>query len=392
MQSVCSLALEQVNVYLAGTRGYALERLSGQNGLAALAMGGVGIGLVVAAPLIFPRFFADSSFGLLLLAGLATPFILHTNSSNGLLTIQGQVTWPFLSRVVGGVFQTALVTVLYVSHRLTPALVLAVVLVAAIINWIMVADRLEGPALFRVGWDNRLLRDTLRHALLIHSGMVLWFLHLRADMFMTKGMLGIAALGQYSLAVTLAETTLLLTDSLSRAILPRQMSNTAEQAGRLSLRAARTNFLVGLIAMLGWVVCGPWLIPLCFGSAFRAAYWPLIALMPGIAFVGMQQVCGGAVLRDASAWKFPAIYSVSLVLNIVLNFFLLPVLGTAGASIASSLSYGVGLMMFLRWTARLAKESWWEGLIPRKADLTQLYGAAIHSFESLAANIRAQEN
>ena len=377
------LSLEQINVYLTGTRKYTWRRLSAQNGLLALVMGTLGIGLVLSAPALLPGFYAGTSFELFVLAGCAIPFILHINSCGGLLTLQGRVAWPFLSRFVAATVQAVLVVALYVFHRLTPSSVLASFLAAAIVNWIMVAGGLEGRWLLRIGWDGELLRDTLRQTLLIHCGMVLWFLHLRADLFMTKGRLGLAALGQYSLAVTLAETTLLLTDSLSRAILPRQVAGETAAAAALSLRASRTNLMVGAIAALGWLISGPWLIPFCFGAAFRPTYLPLIALMPGVAFVGMQQVCGGAVLRDGKPWKFPAIYSVSLTFNIILNLILIPAVGIAGASIASSISYGIGLIMFVRWTARLANKSMWEGLIPRKADVAHLYQTVAHDLAIL---------
>ena len=49
--------------------------------------------------------------------------------------------------------------------------------------------------------------------------------------------------------------------------------------------------------ILAWVVIGFPLIVFTFGRPFADAYLPLITLLPGIAFMGMQRVCGGPVLR-----------------------------------------------------------------------------------------------
>jgi O-antigen/teichoic acid export membrane protein len=276
-QTLCMLSLEQVNVYLFATRKYTEHQLSSQNGLLALVMGAFGVICVLGAPALLPGVYTGISVDLLLLAASAIPFLLHLSSSGSLLTLKGRVAWPFVSRLAGAAVQAALAIALYRYGRLTPSLVLESYAGAAIVNWVIVAAGLEGRRLFRIGWNTELLCETLRHTLLIHCGMVLWFLHLRADLFMTRAKLGLAALGQYSLAVTLAETTLLLTDSLSRAILPRQVMNDTAAAAALSLRACRTNLMVGTLATLGWLVTGRWLIPVCFGDAFRPTFLPLIA-------------------------------------------------------------------------------------------------------------------
>ena len=77
--------------------------------------------------------------------------------------------------------------------------------------------------------------ESSRHSLVLHVGMALLFLTLRVDMFLVKGILGVSALGLYSLAVALAETVMLATDSLSIALVPRQMGGTIREAATTAL-------------------------------------------------------------------------------------------------------------------------------------------------------------
>jgi O-antigen/teichoic acid export membrane protein len=203
--------------------------------------------------------------------------------------------------------------------------------------------------------------------------MVLLFLHLRVDMFMLNSMAGATALGVYSLSVTLAETIMLGTDSVAIAILPRQMGNSLEEAARLALRAARITILVSAAITAAWAVVGFPLIVLTFGRPFSGSYLPLLALLPGIAFMGMQRVCGGPVLRAARPGRIVWINVLGLACNVVLNLWWIPAWGPAGAGAASTCSYALSALLFLRWTARLGDAAFPASLLPRPADAREAW-------------------
>ena len=250
MVAICKLGLEQANVFLLGTRGLSIDRLSGQNGLVAVVAGMLGVVLLLLAPSVLRTLFADTPVFLLLLGGLVIPFSLHTQLSAGMLTLRGQVTWQFRAGLFAGVIQVVLLLGLLVFGWFHVGPVLAVNLAVAIATWGFTVGPLRASGATWVRWDKALLGQTLTHSLMLHVGMVLFFLHLRLDMFMVKAMVGTAALGQYSIAVVLAETLLLATDSLAIAILPRQVGNTLGEAASLALRGTRTSALLGIGAAL----------------------------------------------------------------------------------------------------------------------------------------------
>lgn len=379
----CKLGLEQANVFLLGTRGLPVDRLSGQSGLVSLGMGGLGLALLLLAPSVLPALFADTPTILLLLAGLTVPFSLHEQLSAGLLTLRGQVTWPFRAALLAGLLQLALLVGIFLSPWFGVAPVLAVNLASVVMAWSLTVWVLRAGRNSWIRWDPTLLRDTLKQSLLLHLGMVFFFLHLRLDMFMIKAIVGTAALGQYSLSVVLAETVLLATDSLAIAILPRQMGNTLEEAASVALRGARTNGLLGIGVASLWAAAGIAVIRVFFGPAFAPAYLPLVGLLPGMVFLGMQRVCGGPALRAGRPGRITAIYAFCLLCNGALNLWWIPTWGPLGAALASSVSYGLGALLFLVWTARLAKAPLSAGMVPRSADLLSLWRAIVGGLHAL---------
>jgi stage V sporulation protein B len=351
--ALCTLGLEQANVFLFGNARATVERLWTQSGLVALAMGVLGAAATLAAPLVMPGLYSATPLSLLLLAGLTIPFSLHTQLAAGLLTLRGQVTWQFRAGLAGALLQVAVLVALFIAGRLGVASVLAAGLAGTATTWGLMARRGRPGQAPWAGWDGPLLAETLRQSIPLHLASVFLFLHLRLDMFMVSGMLGATALGIYSLAVTLAETVLLATDSLSIAILPRQVGNTLAEASTMALRGTRANAVVGLVLASGWWLLGVPIVGLLFGRAFVPACWPLSLLLPGIVCLGMQRVCGGAVLRSGRPWWIVGIQGGSLACNAVLNVWLIPALGPGGAGLASTLSYALGTVLFLSWTARL---------------------------------------
>lgn len=371
----CKLGLEQANVFLLGTCRLSIDRLSGQNGLVAIAMGGLGVLGLLLVPRVLPALFADTPLVFLLLAGLTIPFALHAQFSAGLLTLQGEVTWQFRAALLASVVQVALLGGFFFSRWFDVRLVLGVNLATAVVTWGLMVRALNAGRRAWVRWDAGLLWKTLRQSLMLHLGMVLFFLHLRLDMFMVKGIVGTAALGQYSLSVMLAETVLLLTDSLGIAVLPRQMGNTVEEAALLALRGARVNALLGIGLASLWAAGGMVVIRVFFGSEFTPAYLPLLVLQPGMVFLGMQRMCGAPALRTGRPEIITAIYAVSLLCNGALNLWWIPTWGSVGAAVASSVSYGLGAVLFLVWIARLAGVPVSEGMVPKRSDLESLWHA-----------------
>jgi O-antigen/teichoic acid export membrane protein len=321
----------------------------------------------------------------LILAALTVPLNLHIILTAGLQTLAGQVTWQFKAGLAAAFLQLALLVVIAAVGGLSVPTVLLVNLIATAAGWILLvrAPASITPPALRI--DRDLLVSTLKQSLVLHVGMVLFFLQLRIDTFLIGSMAGVASLGIYSLGVLMAETMFLVTDSLAIAMLPKQLTNSVADAARLALRGVRVNLILGAAIALGWIVVGPFVIRVLFGVDFGSAYPALVALLPGSIFLGMQRMCGPIVLRSGTPLRLAGIYALALGVNVLLNLLWIPGAGIIGAALASSFSYGVSAALILFWTTRESGAGFVRSLVPRRADLLILAEGALRMGQAVTS-------
>lgn len=348
----CKLGLDQANIYLAGGPGISIERLSAQNALVSLVMGGIGFLVTMALPWFAPGMFAETPVLYLLAAAATVPLGIHWQLSSGLLSLAGQPKWHYRAGTIGAVAQIALVIALLSRGGLSPGQALAASLLGTAVSWAVVVSVLRGLARIRPAIDAPLFAQTLRNALILHVASLLLFLHLRLDMYMVKAWLGIEALGLYSLSAVLAETLMLATESVALAILPGQVADTMIGASARALRASRAVVVVGAVLALGWAVLGVPVIRVVFGAEYAGSYLPLVVLLPGMIALGVQRVCSAPALKAGRPLLILGISAASLVCNAVLNVFWIPRYGLVGASAASTVSYVLSTAFFYAWSLR----------------------------------------
>ena len=366
--SFCKLGIDQVNVYLLGSRSLSISRISAQNGFVSLWAGLIGCAATVALHWLLPVLFGGTSILFLAIAGLTIPFGIHTQLSAGLLSLAGRPKWQYRAGLTGALVQAALIACLMAVGQARPGPALVTTLLSGLVTWSVMVWPLSKVDRAWYAADLFLLKDTLRHAVVLHLGMLLLFLHLRLDLFMVKAWLGTAALGQYSLTVTLGETLPLATESVALAILPGQVVNSLKDASVRALRASKATIAFGLGIALAWIVLGAPMIRLVFGADFLPAYTALLALLPGVVLMGVQRVCGAPTLRTGRPAVTAAIYGASLCCNVLLNVVWIPRWGLIGASAASSVSYSLSTLLFVAWTARLAEVPAFRALAPDSTD------------------------
>lgn len=181
------------------------------------------------------------------------------------------------------------------------------------------------------------------------------FLHTRVDQFMVNNLLGVNALGLYGVAVTFGELLTRVPSMIGFVLFPLVAAEENRvSAAQQTLR--RTLVTLGVIAIFATPV-GLFAVPLLrllYGSTFVAAAQALQFLLPSIVcLAGLYLVNNHLAGLGYPLMKLVAM-TASLVLNIFLNWLLLPRLGIVGASIASSVSYLFWLLLaggYLMWLA-----------------------------------------
>lgn len=191
----------------------------------------------------------------------------------------------------------------------------------------------------------RLLKDSWP---LIFSGFVV-MIYMRIDQVMIKEMLGDKEVGIYSVAVRLSEAWYFIPMVITNSLLPSVIN--AKKVSQ-ELYYARLQRLYSFMVWIAIAVAVPttflsdWIVAFLYGAAYLEAGEVLrVNIWAGVfVFLG---VASSAWLTSENL-QYIALYRTlsGAVINIVLNFVLIPIFGIIGAAVATLISYMVAAFLF----------------------------------------------
>ena len=221
-------------------------------------------------------------------------------------------------------------------------------------------------------------RTLLRRALPISISALLVSIFLRVDQVMLSRMLGMKEVGLYSVAVRLVEAANFVPVLAASLLLPVysrfRESTRRDDLLRLSFRAASWT---SLLLVAGFSLFGRDLLILLWEDRFLGSLIPLQILSWSALFVFMGTLNGAmSVAFDLQKYNL-AFIAIQSVLNVILNWTLIPVYGPAGAAASTTFTYGLGFVIMFAFPAMrfIAKQAWREALPLTAAVGILLFGA-----------------
>jgi O-antigen/teichoic acid export membrane protein len=215
------------------------------------------------------------------------------------------------------------------------------------------------------------LRETLRYAL---KGHILWVATLlvwRVDVLLVAHWRGAAEAGVYAVATQFTLFLLLLPNAVSQLMLAR-VAATPETADEFTCRAARHTAALMLLVCLASIPLS-YALPLLYGPAFAAAPRLVWLLLPGVFFMSLQAVLVQYFVGTGLPRVIPALWVLTLCLNLGLNWRFVPRYGATGAALVSTTTYTficfAVWFCFRRQTGRKLRETLileleeWRGLL-----------------------------
>jgi O-antigen/teichoic acid export membrane protein len=239
-------------------------------------------------------------------------------------------------------------------------------------------------------FSGEMLRRSIRMGGLTCLATLATYLVYRVDQGMLAYMTTKEELGLYVVAVGLAERLRLLPNALGAAFLPRLVNELATRQPQVPLMFRATTVL-SVAAMLGVGIAGPPVIYLVFGAEFIGSIVPFLLLLPGVAALG-----GASILSSDLLAREEPKYSVwtscgMLVLNLGLNRVLIPVIGIAGAAVASTVCYmsacGLAMLFYRRESGVSLRE-----LAPHWEDVGYVWTSGLAYAKNLVGMSRRPED
>jgi stage V sporulation protein B len=294
---------------------YALSRLLAT---AVVALGALGFTAtcVIGIPLA-DDFLSGASSTAVVIAAATVPPTLAAQMAIGLLSRIGALRPYGLATVTGAAVQLVFVAIVDGAWGLTPE----TAILGAVLGWVAIALPLWVVLARRIGvgalvpsFSAALVARLIKAAAVLHPSTLALALMLRVDLFIVSALTSPRETGLYSLAATLAETVFLVT---------------AAAASVLALAALP---LVRVFYGAEWTGSVPALMILTLAAVALAVEAPARVLL---ARVGRY-----------AAISFVAL--LGLAVNVLANFALIPLLGIAGAAIASVIAYWLYTVLLLR--------------------------------------------
>ena len=173
-------------------------------------------------------------------------------------------------------------------------------------------------------------------------------LNYKIDIVILERLVSVGEIGQYTLGVNLAELLWQLPAALGVVVFSR--SANAKDPALFTQNVIKLLRITLIIAVVGAVVLGlaaSFVIPLVYGEQFAPSVTSLRLILPGIVAFTVFKVLN----VDLAGRGRPrvSLYAVApaVLLNVGLNFWLIPLYSINGAAIASTISYIVAVIIYV---------------------------------------------
>ncbi|MFW6016866.1 MAG: polysaccharide biosynthesis C-terminal domain-containing protein [bacterium] len=193
---------------------------------------------------------------------------------------------------------------------------------------------------FRFKLNRSLLKEEFKYGLLVYFATLFIYLNYRADQFLIMNMISTSALGVYSIGVTLAELVLLIPESVSLALNGKLYNVALDSKHRNLITISTIKYTIYIcivIATIGFFLTP--LIPVVYGEEFIDAVSVFKILLFGVLFVAIGKTSNAYFYTQGTPERYLVIVLITFIINLVLNFKLIPILGINGAAWASTISY-----------------------------------------------------
>ncbi|HZI60016.1 MAG TPA: polysaccharide biosynthesis C-terminal domain-containing protein [Pyrinomonadaceae bacterium] len=371
---VCSFGLPSANTYFISQDQTQLRKAAINSLIFALLVGSLlAVGLNYVAELR-PDWFGFVSARLIRIASLSIPAQLITLIGLNILLAVGRIRDFNVLDVAGQSFVliNAVLALIVFRADLEMLVIMntaAAVLVAGVVGLLI---RIAAQRLTLSEWrpDASLLARMIRYGIKFHISILAGAIIFRADLLVVNHFRGAAEAGVYSVATQFGMLLMLLPGVIATLLFPRVTAEQDQHGETTSLVTRYTTFVTFFCCLAA--VPFSFLLPLIYGAEFTEASRLLLILLPGVYLVGLESI----LVQHFNALGLPRIipvyWVVTLVVNLVLVFWLVPRLGAQGAAVASTASYLLIFALVTRQFLAATGQSFANVFILRRGELRQL--------------------
>jgi len=366
--SITNLGIRGASIYLLGQKKHDEQRIVSSI-LALYLMSAIaGIILSFVAYQVYDE--PDFTLQLIFLVLAVIPFRLALVYIGGIfigkdeIKKSNQMNWPI------NLINLALAALLvWGLHLAVPGAILSV-LIANILVAIYGFYALSRQYKLSLTFDFAIIKKLFFLGILFSASFFIIMLNFRVDVILLQRMTDLNEVGLYSLGVQIAEQLWQIPLAIGIIIFSRTANteNPAEMTAK-TLSLTRISLVLATFLSIIIVIVAPWIIPPVFGEKFTPSVLLLQVILPGIIIMVMFRILSGQLAGMGKPQLSIYVFGPALILNILLNFWLIPLYGALGAAIATNISYAFGAVGYWIIFARQTGCGYLEILHFQKADI-----------------------
>lgn len=368
--TLVKLGISQATVFFINRKEATVDRVASNSVLLALVLG-LASALIVwlLRDNLLHSVLGDLPAWALVLALIRVPLLLLDNYLYSILQATGQFGVYNRRLLQSEALRLLLVVLLVVVFDLgLPAAVVIYTIIAAVnIAWLMLTMRRD--IRFSLSLDLPLLRRMLSFGVRSYVQVVTAHLLLRIDVYMVQAFLGPAETAFYALALHFTELVLEVPQAIGLVLYPKLAALPEDEVHRLTAQTCRRTLMVTIPAALALAVLGPPVIALWYGEPFAPAGAPLPWAAVGVVMMSIFVI----VTRNFTSRQKQRVNTVAgllaLVINVGLNFVLIPAYGIVGASLATAIAYTGACAILMAFFLRESGLPWTAVIVPAREDV-----------------------
>lgn len=175
-----------------------------------------------------------------------------------------------------------------------------------------------------------------------------------------------SAIGIYSIGITLADKVEIISDSL-QGVLASKLSKGADE--HEVEKVCRLCFAACFVLLIFILLFGKFLINLLYGTEYSGAFEVTCITVFGLLPLGYFRLIGQYnIVNNKQVWN-TIILGVAIVVNVILDFIMIPSFGIIGAAVATTIGNIIAGITFIIYFCRVGKSNVKKLMLVTKSDL-----------------------
>jgi len=195
--------------------------------------------------------------------------------------------------------------------------------------------------------EKTLIKRLFKTGFPMYSAALINFFNYRLDSFIIAKMLPFLFLGNYSLAVLVIDAVGKISQTFSLFLFSKIPKANKDESAKITYKYSLIVLLLNILASVFIVLTLRIILEVVFLDKYEYVYFTTILLIPGMLFIGQFRIYYHVLAAKGEGRKGTIATLIGFVFTIVLNIILIPKFHIYGAAIASSISYGISLIIII---------------------------------------------